>query len=200
MTNMLTILLATALFSSQIYLPIKSADRQNVSSLQLTNIGQFGLVRKARTNIPEHYHTGIDIKRPTNNYRAEPIFPIAEGIIISKRTDGAYANLIVEHVIEGRKIWSLYEHIAGIKVNLHDVVSPELPIARFMNREELDRFGWQFDHFHFELLKVKPLKIQPTDKTPDRIYNSYSLICYTPKDLNRYYFDPLEYFDFCFNK
>jgi murein DD-endopeptidase MepM/ murein hydrolase activator NlpD len=200
MINCLTIFPTAILILLQIYLPIKSADRQDASQIKLTNIGQFGLIRKARINIPQHYHTGIDIKRPVNNYGSEPIFPIAEGIVISKRTDGAYANLIIEHVLEGRKMWSLYEHIAGIKVSVRDIVSPDIPIGRFMNKEELDRYGWQFDHFHFELLKVKPLKIQPTDKTPERFYNSYSLVCYSLKDLNRYYFDPIKFLNLSFNK
>jgi hypothetical protein len=64
-----------------------------------------------------------------------------------------------------------------------------------MNRDELNRFGWQFDHLHIEILKVKPQKLQPTPLHPDRYYSSYSLICYTPDDLEKYFYDPLKFFE-----
>ncbi|MCE9540182.1 MAG: M23 family metallopeptidase [Bacteroidetes bacterium] len=200
MTNFFLILIITILLPGQISIPIGSSNRQDTSKIHLTKIGHFGLVRKARTNVPEHYHTGIDIKRPNDNYESEPIFPIAKGIVISKRTDGPFANLIIEHEINGIKLWTLYEHIAGVKVNVTDIVNSKTPIARFMNKKELDRFGWQFDHFHFELIKVKPSKIKPSNKNPERFYNSYSLTCYCINDLNKYYFDPIEYFNYNINK
>ena len=189
-------MLATVLISIFLQVNISSPSNQenyykNISTIQLTEIGQFGLKRKARENVPEHYHTGIDIKRSGNNYNYEPIFPIAEGKVISKRTDGPYANLIIEHTINGKKVWSLYEHIADIKVNIGDWVKPSTHIARFMNKEELNKHGWQFDHFHLEIMKIKPLPIRPTSKNPDRFYNAYSLVCYTMDDLNRYYYNPI---------
>ncbi|MES2138103.1 MAG: M23 family metallopeptidase [Bacteroidota bacterium] len=200
MSNFLLILITTFLIQGQIFIPIESGNRQDISKIHLTKIGQFGLIRKARPNVPQHYHTGIDIKRPTDNYESEPIFPIAKGIVISKRTDGPFANLIIEHEINGIKLWTLYEHISGVNVNVTDIVNSKTPIARFMNKAELDRFGWQFDHFHFELLKVKPSKIKPNNKNPERFFNSYSLNCYSINDLNKYYFDPMEYFNNNINK
>lgn len=200
MSNFLFILITTFLIQGPISIPIGSGNRQDISKIHLTKIGQFGLIRKARPNVPEHYHTGIDIKRPTDNYESEPIFPIAKGIVISKRTDGPYANLIIEHEINGIKLWTLYEHISGVKVNVSEIVNPKTPIARFMNKAELDRFGWQFDHFHFELIKIKPCKIKPSTKNPERFFNSYSLICYSINDLNKYYFDPMEYFNYNIKK
>lgn len=191
MINLLFVIFFSSLLSVQVYLPVNLRDRHDVSGIHLTEIGQFGLMRKARPNVPKHYHTGIDIKRPNNNYVSEPIYPIASGIVISKRTDGPYANLIIEHSINGRKVWSLYEHIAGVKVSVADTVNPNTPIARFMSRYELIKYGWQFNHFHLEILKVKPLRIKPTPEKPERFYNSYSLICYTLDDLDKYYFDPL---------
>jgi hypothetical protein len=49
------------------YLPINLKNRQTWKSVQLTSIGQFGLLRKTRPGIPAHLHTGADIKRPNNN-------------------------------------------------------------------------------------------------------------------------------------
>jgi len=178
---------------SQVYLPIELTDRTNISMVKLSDIGEFGLMRKPRPNVPQHYHTGIDIKRPSNNYINEPIYPIAKGKVISKRDDGPYANIIIEHELNGIKFWSLYEHVAGIKVKVNDNVDPRISIARFMNKEELDKNGWQFDHFHLEILKVKPVPLKPTKNYPERFYNSYSLVCYTISDLEKYYYNPLKF-------
>jgi hypothetical protein len=175
------------------YIIIRSPVRAEITEIKLSKIGQFGLLRKPRPYIPAHYHTGIDIKRPTQNYIDEPIFPIAKGKVISIRRDGPYANLIIEHDHKHIKFWSLYEHISGILINLNDIVSPDQPIAHFMNKIELDRYGWQFDHFHLEVLKVQPLKLDPNKEHPDLLFKSYSLYCYTEKDLNKYYYNPIEF-------
>jgi hypothetical protein len=175
--------------------PVNLSDRKDISLIQLTEIGKFGIFRKARKNVPAHLHTGIDIKRPVNNYGNEPIFPISEGKVISKRTDGAFAQLIIEHDIKNRKIWSLYEHISGIKVSVNDLVTPEKPIARFMNKQELNKYGWQFDHFHLEVLKVKPLRLTPSKAHPERFYNAFSLICHTKEELLAYYWDPIRFIE-----
>lgn len=175
-----------------IRLPIDVADRGSVTSLELSGIGKFGLLRKERPDVPAHYHTGIDIKRPGENYQNEPIFPIFEGIVISKREDGPYAQLIIEHETS-HKFWTVYEHIAGIKVDLFDNVSPDDPIARFMTKNELDRHGWQFDHFHFEILKIPPIELKPNKTTPERLFASYSLVCYTKDDLDKYFYNPLDF-------
>lgn len=173
-------------------LPVKTVDRNLITTLSLTEIGEFGMLRKERANIPAHYHTGIDIKRPADNYLDEPIFPIAEGRVISIRRDGPYAQVIVEHNVESQ-LWTVYEHIAGISVNLYDSVSPDRPMARFMNKNELDAFGWQFDHFHFEILKIPPAKLMQRDSNPERLLSSYTLVCYSEEELNRKFYDPLEF-------
>jgi hypothetical protein len=174
--------------------PVGAEKRVNLNEIHLTEIGDFGHLRKARPSIPAHLHTGIDIRRPVPNYNDEPIFPIYPGWVISLRDDGPFAQIIIEHQFsDGNKFWSVYEHIAGIKITLSDSVSPGRSIARFMNHEELDRFGWQFDHFHLEILKKAPRPITPKADTPFRYYMTYNLECYSQQDLERYYFDPLEF-------
>src|SRR4030042_6743542 len=176
------LLIVALLFNSSsgldYYLPINTVDRKSIGTLVLTNIGEFGLLRKERPGVPAHFHTGIDIKRPGDNYQDEPIFPIFKGIVISKRQDGPYAQLIIEHG-DIQKFWTVYEHIAGIKVGLYEQVIPNLPIARFMNKSELIKYGWQFDHFHFEILKSNPIKLKQDNSNPDRHFSSYSLLCFT---------------------
>jgi len=173
----------------QIHPPVKT----ELLEIKLSEIGQFGLLRKPRPGIPAHYHTGIDIQRPKENYTDEPIYPIARGKVISIRRDGPYANLIIEHENDDKKFWSLYEHISGIIVDLDANVFPDQPVAHFMNKNELDRYGWQFDHFHLEVLKVRPLKLEPNTEYPDLMFKSYSLICRTGDELNKYYYNPIEF-------
>ena len=191
--NYLLILLLTLSPSPKSYysLPVYTVNRRSVGTMAITEIGDFGLMRIARPAVPAHYHTGIDIKRPSNNYTNEPIFPISEGIVISKRQDGPFAQLIIEH--KNPECWTVYEHIAGIKVNLNDHVNPDSPIARFMNKTELNKYGWQFDHFHLEILKIQPIRLKQDQTNPERKYSSYSLICYSKEELNRYFYNPMEF-------
>ncbi len=157
----------------------------------MTPIGRFGLLRKARPGVPAHLHTGVDIMRPVNNYDHEPIFPIGRGVVISLRDDGPFAQIIVEHELENHgTVWSVYEHIAGIMVSAGDPVSPYEPMARFMTRNELDRYGWQFDHVHLEVLKKRPRPLEPAPKTPFRFFGTYWGACYNRADLEKYYHDP----------
>ena len=173
--------------------PVRTSDRFSPEQITLTPIGEFGLVRKARKSVPSHLHTGIDIRRPHPNYGDEPIYPIARGKVISKREDGPYAQVIIEHEVDGTKFWTLYEHLSGIAVEVGGEVSPGKPIGRFMNRNELNRYGWQFDHVHFEVLKVPPIPLQPTAATPARLYSSYSLICHNQEELAKYFYNPIEF-------
>lgn len=176
---------------------VPQADRIpiNANNISLTEIGSFGIERKARIHVPAHLHTGIDIKRPNKNYNHARIYPIARGRIISKREDGPYAQLIIEHSTEDGVYWTLYEHIAEIRVNLGDEVDANTEIARFFNREELGQHGWQFDHFHFEVLKEAPIAIAPTQALPDRFYKAFTLTCFSYDDLMRNYYDPMYFLE-----
>ena len=183
--------------SSQLCLiPISVPDHSLTDYLQLTPIGTFAAHRPKRPGIPAHLHTGIDIKRPTMNYLDEPIHPIASGQVISIRNDGPFTQIIIEHDFpEIGRAWSVYEHIAGISCSLGNTVNPLTPIARFMNRPELEQYGYQFDHLHLEILKQPPKPVLPSPELPDRLFSTYSLICYTEKDLSYYYINPLQFFN-----
>jgi murein DD-endopeptidase MepM/ murein hydrolase activator NlpD len=177
-------------------LPVGSDDRRDWASVRITRIGMFALERRPRPGIPAHLHTGIDIKRPKANHTDEPIFAASGGKVISLRDDGPFAQLIIAHrMADGGSVWTVYEHIAGIRVAVGEVISPAAPIARFMNKQELDRFGWQFDHVHFEVLKHRPRALMPSADTPYRFFATYSLACHTLHDLQRYYHDPIEFLE-----
>ena len=187
------LLISNSSYSQEFYLPINVHDRVNISQIKLTHIGSFGEERKARPGIPAHLHTGIDIKRPAPNYNSEPIFSIGEGVVISMRDDGPYAQIIIENTCNDKMFWTVYEHIAGIKVGVGDFVDSKTEIARFMNKQELNKFGWQFDHFHFEILKVPPKRIKPCEDKPQRFFKTYNLTCYNIEDLNNCYYNPMEF-------
>jgi hypothetical protein len=176
-------------------IPINANNRQSFDEIKLTPIGQFGEIRKARPHIPSHLHTGIDILRPTANYDDEPVYSIGMGRVISLRDDDPFAQIIIEHLCDnGQLTWTVYEHVAGICVKLGQAVDPFIPIARFMNREELDKYGWQFDHLHIEILKIRPRPQIPDERNPFYYFSSYCLECFDARDLHEKYSDPFDFF------
>ena len=175
------------------YLPIQTQNRQDWNSVKLTSIGQFGIVRKERPSVPAHLHTGIDFARPSENYRNEPVFPVFAGTVISVRNDGPFAQIIIRHQKGKIHFWTVYEHVSEIWVSVGDLVNPMKPIARFMTKQELDRFGWQFDHIHFEILRTEPFKIPINSKLPQRKYSAPTLTCFTETDLEKNYYNPEQF-------
>ncbi len=170
-------------------------NRLSVEGLKLTSIGAFGLLRKARPGIPAHLHTGIDIMRPFDNYKDEPVFPIMNGRVISMRDDGPFAQIIIEHESdEDITIWTVYEHVSGIIVFPGDIVAPNDTVARFMSIEELNEYGWQFNHLHFEILKKSPHPIKTNSNKPYYFFRTFNLECYTQEKLYEYYYNPLIFF------
>ena len=171
--------------------PVRTTDRRSWREVRLTSIGQFGLQRKARPGVPAHLHTGVDIRRPSRNYSDEPVYPAARGVAISVRDDGPFAQVIIEHRLDaGTAVWTVYEHLAGIRTAAGDTVGPHQPIGRFMTGAELDRCGWQFDHLHFEVLRLRPCDAMPSKRLPMRLFQTYALLCVDPVSLSRRYFDP----------
>lgn len=196
----LLLLLAGIIFScnridNTFYLPIDAENRKEVTGVKLTEIGSFGMQRDSRPGIPAHLHTGIDIIRPNSDYRENPVFPAFPGRVISLRGDGPYAQIIIEHIWKDDQLfWTVYEHIAGIRTSLGARVKPDFAIARFMNIDELNRYGWQFDHLHFEIMKMPPVQAEPSEELPDRFYYSHWQSCRDSIELHIKYFDPLAVF------
>ena len=179
----------------QWFVPINANNRQSFDQINLTSIGHYGVMRNARPNIPAHLHTGIDIMRPGTRYDFEPIYSVTIGRVISIRDDGPFAQIIIEHTLDNSElIWTVYEHVAGIEVYLGQIVDPFFPIARFMNQEELNKYGWQFDHFHLEILRIKPRPLSPDEKKPFHYYGTYCLVCYNELELKERYYNPHEFF------
>jgi murein DD-endopeptidase MepM/ murein hydrolase activator NlpD len=176
--------------SAQWLLPLNYTDRSEVSSAKITTIGTFGAIRKARVSIPAHYHTGVDLVRPDTTYRNNPVFPASAGKVISILDNGPYSQVIVRH--ERCNIWTVYEHI---HVYIKDTVevSPFDTIGFLFNSEELKKYGTQFNHLHFEIMKVDPPRIAPLPQFPLRVFKTYSILCISQADLYSKMEDPLRF-------
>lgn len=172
-------------------LPIESQNRESFRDMRLTKIGHFGMNRIARVRVPAHLHTAIDICRPDSNYVDSPIYAVGTGKVISMRDDGPYAQVIISH---GDTIWSVYEHISGITVSAGDSVKSNTIIGRFLNQQELNSYGWHFDHVHFELMKKRPAKRDTLPGQQNLHYATFALTCYTQKSLNENYYNPILFF------
>jgi murein DD-endopeptidase MepM/ murein hydrolase activator NlpD len=177
----------------QWYIPAAYKNVSEIDSVQLTTIGKFGLMRKARPGIPRHCHTGIDILRPDADYNRQPIYPSHAGKIISLRNDGPYAQIIIEHIVQNDTLWTVYEHLVALNEAVGDTVTPLQPIARYFNQAELKKYGRQFDHFHFEIMKKRPLAAEPTKALPGRLYKTWALVCYNQKQLLERMENPVEF-------
>ncbi|MFP4680239.1 MAG: M23 family metallopeptidase [Chitinispirillaceae bacterium] len=182
-------------FAQEWKLPVASPTRRSVEEIHLTELGVFGMMRKERPGIGTLHHTGIDIRRPDSSYSDQPIYPAAPGEVISVREDGPYGQIIIRHDDDTHgELWTVYEHIGSIVVSPGDKVFPDFPIAYFFTTEELDQYGWQFNHVHFEIVKSPPRRVEPSFDLPDRHYISYTLECLTREQLGRYMIDPMEFF------
>lgn len=188
---LLVTLLLSSLFAESWQLPIRCENRHSFRQMKLTKIGHFGMMRAPRPEVPAHFHTAIDICRPDSSYEHSPILPVKSGKVISMRNDGPYAQVIISH---GDTLWSVYEHLSGIKVTAGDSVTAETVIGRFMNRRELNSYGWHFNHLHLEIMKKPPLSRDTLPGQPNLQFRTYGLVCFTTNELNEHYFDPLLFF------
>ncbi|MBC8043263.1 MAG: M23 family metallopeptidase [Rhizobacter sp.] len=184
----------SATAQSQWLLPLEVENRASLRNVRLTNIGAFALPRKTRPTVSTHLHAGIDFARWARDKDTVRVFAASAGKVISVRTDGAFAQIIIEHHDRGKKLWTVYEHVAGIRVRPGEMVSSQTVIARLMSREELVHYGWQFNHLHFEILIAPPKPLVPTLRTPHRYFMTYALECETEAELLQRYINPPEFF------
>jgi hypothetical protein len=189
----LLILFITVSLHGQWYFPANYLRITDPYKIKLTEIGGFGLLRKARPGIPGHYHTGIDIMRPDNEYNKQPVFPARDGVVVSIFDKGPYSQIIIKHTDMNRSYWTVYEHL-HVRVNKFNIpVTPFDTIGYFFSKEELNRYGWQFNHFHFEILKLEPPKIKPSEINYLRYYKTFGIVCFSREELITRQENPLEF-------
>lgn len=173
--------------------PLQSPFFHSEKKLTLTGIGEFGMWRKDRPGIPGHFHAGIDLARPVPDHEEVLIYPVAKGILISIRQKGPWSQVIIEHG-KGRTVWwSVYEHFIPDTGKPGDPVHPDQPIGRLMTLSELNRYGWQFNHLHLELMKILPVPLKPTKEEPDRRFITHGLACFNREKLRKTYWNPADW-------
>ena len=132
----------------------------------------------------KHLHTGVDL---VNRGPGEEVFPAATGKVVSIYAKEPNRGVMIEHqLLTGETVWTVYVHVTKIMINLGEVVSCDSIIAHLMNADQLNKYGWEYNHLHFEVLK-KPRIAR------DGKYLSYSTKCRTTKEVKRHFYDPIEF-------
>lgn len=157
--------------------------------------GSFGCVR----NDGWRMHEGLDIRHLQTDRRGEPTDPVmatADGTVVyfSKKPGlSNYGNyLILQHVIEGIEIYSLYAHLSAIRSDLKigaPVKAGEVigTLGRTSNAEAIAR---DRAHVHFELnLMVNQnfatwfKKKNPGERNDHGSWNGQNLLGLDPREI-----------------
>jgi murein DD-endopeptidase MepM/ murein hydrolase activator NlpD len=161
--------------------------------------GQFGFVRDPRTiggaTVHTRHHEGIDIKplrRDPSGNPLDPILAAAAGTVVYANRAPAGSNygryVVVEHVADGARYYSLYAHLATIAVAEGERVAQgqTLGIMGYSGRG-LDRTRAHL-HFEFALLMSENFdgwhhEVTRGDANPHGNYNGQNLAGINPADL-----------------
>lgn len=165
-------------------LPLNTIDRQDWSTLILEPDDHFKALRAPFDSVKLHYHTGIDLQNGNAGSPGEPVYAIAAGKVIAIEDAPPQRRITIEHALaDGTKIWSVYIHIINERVRVGDIVDVETIIARLMNPTELDRYGWEYDHVHLEIMKKLPPIVS-------EFYDRKTFTCYSEGEVDEYFYDP----------
>ena len=115
------------------------------------------------------------------------VLAASAGKVVSIYAQEPHRAIMIEHFLPEKKVYTVYAHITNIQVEIGDKVDINSYIANLMNAEQLDRYGWEFNHLHFEILKTTRLG-------EDGKLLSYSTRCKTKKEIYRRYYDPILFF------
>ena len=158
--------------------PFNESSRTEFKNIKKRLSGRFGEYRSSWK--PGHMHAGIDLK---GSYK-ETIYPIGKGQVIHIFRSFPHTTIVIQHYLSDNKtIYSMYTHIADLKINQGDWVDEKTPLARLFNEEELKQaeFGTA-NHLHLEIRK----------SFADRGWASNH--CLTMDELKKYCLDPLVFF------
>lgn len=177
-------------------LPLRTADRQDWSTVLFEPDAKFKTMRSPFGQVKLHYHTGADIQVKEEfgfvDAPGMPVYAIAAGKVVAIEDPMPQRRITIEHKLpDGKTVWSAYCHISDAQVSVNQLVDEETVIARRMNREELDHYGWEYDHVHLEILKKLPVYV--TD-----YYHRKTFTCDTEAEVDEYFFDPVFFLNFQF--
>ena len=172
-------------------LPLKTADRQDWSTVFFEHDAFFKTMRSPFGNVKLHYHTGVDVQQNGgagySDRSGMPVFAIATGKVVAIEDPIPQRRITIEHKLpDGTVVWSVYCHIADEQISVNQIVDTETVIARRMNGPELDQFGWEYNHVHLEILKKLPAYV--TDYNHRKTFT-----CYTEMEVDEYFYDPVKF-------
>lgn len=178
-------------------LPLDTGDRTNWHSIAFESDAYFMASRRNSYNNQPRLHTGIDMQNGgeagTRGGPGELVYSMGPGIVLGTFDRLPNRRVVIEHTFENApKVWTAYVHINESLVSPGEWVDAYSPIARRMNRQELRRYGEQYNHVHIEVMKKLPPIVNGQ-------YQWMTFHCYAPKQVQEYFYNPktflLEHFD-----
>ena len=177
---------------SEWMLPLDTGDRTDWSTLLFEHDAHFKDYRKTWNPRKPRLHTGVDLQNGgewgARGGPGEAIYAIGPGKIFGVYGKPPNRRIIISHKLpSGNKFWSCYLHVAGIRVRPGQRVDAYSIIARRLNARELRRYGRHYNHLHLEVLRRLP----PWRNNKYRWMSQY---CYSRAQVNRYFYDPENFF------
>ena len=159
---------------NQDHFPLESfSDRRSIDELNRRTLDGFGAYR-----IRGHKHAGLDIE---GGY-GEIVYPLGAGRVVGTLYEFPYLAVVIEHTLDnGSVIYSSYVHIGEVLIEPGTMVGFSTPIAKLFTEEQFLRSGFSTNHLHLEIRKT----------LEDEGVASYT--CKTIEELNRYFYDPLNF-------
>jgi len=164
--------------NGRFFLPLNSFETPDLKSLEKRVIGRYS--DRRCSFVRGHKHAGIDIQ---GRY-GEPIYPIGKGRVINIFRDFPNQTIYIKHVGPKHTVfYSVYIHVADVRVEIGDAVSENTVIARMFNQKELalSDFGTS-PHLHLEI----------RHSVKDNGQATFS--CMTLEELSQYCIDPMVFF------
>jgi murein DD-endopeptidase MepM/ murein hydrolase activator NlpD len=95
---------------------------------------------------------------------------------------------MIQHKLpSGGFIWTTYVHVAQITVQIGDIVTSDTVIGHLMNKKQLNKYGWVYNHLHFEVLR------NPRIGNGGKLL-SYSTWCKTKNEVMKHFYNPVDFF------
>lgn len=100
------------------------------------------------------WHTGIDMNGPgaCDADLGAAVYAMTDGVVrFAGQGGSAWGGVVViEHNIDGKKRWTRYGHVIGIRVQAGQVVKPGQQIA------QIGKGSWACAHLHFDYFHAAP--------------------------------------------
>ena len=162
-------------------LPLKTDSRKDLKSVLWEHDAHFLAKRKGG-----HFHTAIDIMNPKGG-PGEKVFAASRGEVVSIYAIEPNRAVMIKHTLPSLEtVYSVYVHVTNIQVKIGDMVTSDTIIATLMDKQQLNNFGWEYNHLHFEILK------KPRTCEIGKIL-SYSTKCRTIKEVEKHFYNPISF-------